>query len=77
MKRGIKRNPEAEAKAWNSLHPVGTEVHVTKDDGTVVQTKTRSEAWALMGHTAVVQLEGLSGCYLLDRVKRRPHTSAV
>lgn len=62
---------EAQVKAWNDLHPVGTEVAVTRDNGRVEHTKTRSEAWVLSGHTAVIMVEGISGCYLLDRVKRR------
>lgn len=53
--------------AWK--HPIGTPVLVTKDDGTTIETKTRSPAEVLAGHTAVIWLEGISGCYLLSRVK--------
>lgn len=38
------------------------------DDGSDVPSKTRSPAEVLGGHSAVVWLEGTSGCYLLDRV---------
>lgn len=50
-------------------HNVGTPVLVTLDDGKLWQTKTRSEAWVLGDHTAVVMLEGKSGGYLLERVR--------
>lgn len=53
---------------WNAQHPAGTAVTVRKDDGSEIQTKTRSEAAMLGGHTAVIWLDGMSGCYLLERV---------
>jgi hypothetical protein len=59
--------PQAEAAAWNLRHRPGTAVHVTRDDGTDFLTTTRSEAEVLGGHTAVVWLNGASGCFLLDR----------
>ncbi|WP_374650281.1 hypothetical protein [Rhizorhabdus sp.] len=31
-------------------------------------TRTRSKAEVLSGHSAVIWLDGISGCYLLDRV---------
>jgi hypothetical protein len=67
---------------WKDV-PIGTEVIVTKDLGEQVRTKTRSEPWLLgadsrdpsdpthnPGHTAVILLEGISGCYWLARVKK-------
>lgn len=60
---------QAECDAWNAKHAVGTVVDVTKDLGNVVRTKTRSEAQVLSGHTPVIWLDGISGCYLLERVK--------
>lgn len=56
-----------EVDEWNAKYPIGTAVIVTKDNGVQVHTKTRSEASVLSGHTAVIWLEGLSGCYALDR----------
>lgn len=53
---------------FNNFVPVGTPVEVTRDSGEVLQTKTRSVAW-LLGTQGVVQVEGIAGCYLLDRVK--------
>lgn len=53
---------------WNAKYPVGTAVVLKADGGQNVATKTRSEASILSGHSAVIWLEGISGCYLLDRV---------
>ncbi len=55
--------------AWNSQHPVGTAVVVTKDLGEPVRTKTRSVAQHLSSGTPVIWLDGIAGCYLLDRVE--------
>lgn len=65
---------ELDVESWNLSYPVGTRVFVKKDRDEVLETVTRSEAWALggsgnrPGHTAVIMVEGISGCYLLDRV---------
>ena len=67
--------PKAKTKAeqkkadkWNATHPVGTVVDLLKDGGEVVRTHTRSAAEVLSGHTAVIWLAGIRGCYTLDRV---------
>lgn len=54
---------------WNAKHAEGTAVTVAKDDGRIQRTVTLSEAWLLGGHTAVIKLHGISGCYSLERVK--------
>lgn len=54
---------------FNSSYPVGQRVTVLKDSGERVLTNTRSIAQVLSGHSAVIWLEGITGCYLLDRVK--------
>ncbi|OEU74058.1 MAG: hypothetical protein BA864_06925 [Desulfuromonadales bacterium C00003093] len=56
-------------EAWNSQNPVGTAVVVTKDFGEQVPTKTRSMAQYLPSGTPVIWLDGITGCYLLERVK--------
>ena len=64
-------NPAKQAdavEAWNKKHPEGTDVSVRRDDGTATVTKTRSPAWLLGGHTAVVMVDGIAGGYLLERV---------
>jgi len=54
---------------WNSQHPVGTAVIVTKDLGERIRTKTRSHAQYLPSGTPVIWLKGITGCYLLERVE--------
>jgi hypothetical protein len=53
---------------WNKRWPVGQAVTVRRDNGEGLLTKTTSEAQMLSGHSAVIWLEGISGCYLLGRV---------
>jgi hypothetical protein len=59
---------QRECDKWNERHPVGQAVTVRRDGGDITTTKTRSEAQMLSGHSAVIWLEGISGCYLLSRV---------
>lgn len=54
---------------FNLKNPVGAKVIVTKDDGSKQETITTSEAYILGGHTPVIHMEGIRGCYALDRVK--------
>lgn len=62
------KNLQKSVDAFNAKYPVGTEVAVKRDSGESQITKTRSRAEVLSGHSAVIWLEGISGCYLLDRV---------
>lgn len=63
-----KKLTEAVAR-WNGAHEVGAKVFVRLDSGEQRETVTRSPAEVLSGHSAVIWLEGISGCYLLDRVR--------
>lgn len=74
MKRKSQAQLEAEVTAFNNANPVGTSVVVTRDDGTHHLTKTRSEAFVMGGHSAMIQVHGISGAYRLDRVNRSPAT---
>lgn len=56
-------------EAWKDV-PLGMDVILTKDNGEQFPTKTRSAPWLLGGHTAVIQVDGIAGCYRLDRVRR-------
>jgi hypothetical protein len=56
---------------WNALYPADTPVIVKLDNGREIHTKTRSHAQVLSGHSAVVWLAGISGCYDLSRVTPR------
>ena len=60
---------EAAAAAWNAAYAVGTPVDLTRDDGSILETRTRTPAWALSSGDAVVSVVGISGGYLLSRVK--------
>lgn len=55
--------------SWNAQNEVGAAVTVTKDNGDEIHTTTRGKAYVLSGHTAVIFLDGISGCYALDRVR--------
>lgn len=57
-----------QCEMFNSRYPVGTTVAVRTDDGEALITTTRSKADVLSGHSAVIWVEGITGCYLLDRV---------
>ena len=57
---------------WNAKHPIGTACSLRKDDGTVVETKTRSDAYVCNAGYAVIHLENVRGYYLLDRVQVQP-----
>ena len=60
---------QAQCDQFNQTHPVGTAVTVQLDfRDEPFTTVTRSTAQVLSGHSAVIWLEGVTGCYLLDRV---------
>lgn len=60
---------QAECDAFNAACPVGGKVRVKLDFvDEPFETTTRSDAHILSGHSAVIWMENVSGCYLLDRV---------
>jgi len=63
------RDQQASVIRWNANHVVGCAVTVEMDSGEIQTTETRGPAYMLSGHTAVIQLRGISGCYLLARVR--------
>jgi hypothetical protein len=67
-----KRLTQKDCDRWNAHHPVGTQVDVRLDNGLTARTTTKSRAEMLSGHTAVIWLDGISGCYMLDRVRSTP-----
>lgn len=69
-KRSVKELDRQTAliEEFNEANQVGVEVDVKKDDGTIQRTRTRSEAWLMGGHTAIILLKGISGGYMLERV---------
>jgi hypothetical protein len=61
-----------EVAKFNSANPVGTEVRywrMGKEGEPTGTGKTRSEAWLMGGHTAVVLIEGTSGAIALTHVE--------
>ena len=59
---------------WNAKHPVGTAVtryKLIKPLREPQETKTRSEAWLMGGHTAMVMVEGIAGGVMVESVKPR------
>ena len=78
--REVKRpDPDASAKQveeWNAKYPVGTKVRryelVHPRGGNATVTETRSEAWLMGGHSAVVLLKGHAGGHMLDAVEVIP-----
>ncbi|HBG06296.1 MAG: hypothetical protein A2075_12055 [Geobacteraceae bacterium GWC2_58_44] len=52
---------------WNAKHAIGVAV-VVKRGNQDFHTRTISPARVLEGHTPVIWVEGLSGCYALDKV---------
>lgn len=53
---------------WNTLHPIGSpvEYHPVICEPAHHVTRTRSEAYVLGGYTAVLFVDGVSGCVALD-----------
>ena len=69
MNRRTPKSVQKKVDKWNAKYQVGQAVDLQKDGGEIVRTKTRSAAEVLGGHTAVIWLEGVTGCYMLDRAK--------
>lgn len=59
---------QAACDTFNAAYQVGAAVRVELDSGEVRETVATSEAQVLSGHSAVIWLKGISGCYLLERV---------
>ena len=66
-----RREAQVAAERFNAQHPAGTAVRywtgVVEGEGRL--GKTRSEAYVMGGHTAVVALEGLAGVISLSHVQ--------
>jgi hypothetical protein len=59
---------QAKCDKFNAAHQVGAAVSVKLDGGEVRETVTNSEAQVMGGHSAVILLDGIRGCYDLERV---------
>jgi hypothetical protein len=72
MKPPTAKQLEKQVNDWNAKYPVGTPVMRYKcidplSEGN--ETKTRSEAWIMGGHSAMVMVEGVSGGVCLESVQ--------
>lgn len=76
MKRPTMEQLQSQCDCFNNRYLVGQPVTVRRDCGQLQETATRSAAEVLSGHTAVIWLVGISGCYLLDRVTAIADTHA-
>ena len=61
-------DPQLNVDTWNHQVRIGDLVIYTDDRGKEHETRTRSRAEVLGGHTAVVWIDGRPGCVALDRV---------
>jgi hypothetical protein len=68
MRRPNFKALQSQVDTFNGRHPVGQRVVLRKDNGEGFETVTRSKAEVLSGHSAVIWVDGISGCYLLDRI---------
>lgn len=59
-----------ECAIFNAAVKAGDTVTYRRDSGDLFHTRTRSAAYVLSDHTAVVFVEGVSGCVLLSRVQK-------
>lgn len=70
-----KPNPKAQQKLvddWNAKHPIGTKVtryKLIQPLREPEETTTRSEAWLMGGHTAVVKVDGVAGGVMVESLK--------
>ena len=55
---------------FNAAFTLGDDVIYTDDFGVEHKTKTRSQAWALGHGDAVVMIEGRSGGFDVERIKK-------
>ncbi len=69
MTSNQQRNGQAIVDAWNKTHGIGDPVEVLMDDGRLILTATRSKAHVMATGVPVIWLKGITGCYLLERVR--------
>lgn len=68
MKRLTEKQLQNKCDSFNAKCEIGDVVSLLLDSGDTVNTVTISAAQVLSGHSAVVWLSGVRGCYLIDRV---------
>jgi hypothetical protein len=73
----MRKKQQQAADNWNARHAVGAAVTVQRDNGVILHTTTRSKAWVVESGIAVVQVEGIAGCYALERVQPSEQQASV
>jgi hypothetical protein len=69
MKKSSLKQLRKECDDFNTKYPIGTPVMLKKDFvDEPVETTVRHPAEVLGRHCAVAWFNGVSGCYLIDRV---------
>jgi len=66
---------QKQADFWNNKNPIGTKVmryKLIKPLREGVETKTRSEAWVIGGHSVIVKVDGVAGGVLLESLEVLP-----
>ena len=61
-----------QVESWNKLFPLGTPVRVYRiyqEEKTAFNSKTRSAAWVMGGHSAMVMVEGQAGGHCLTHLE--------
>lgn len=76
MKKPSVKAQQSLVDAWKCV-PKGTRVVVRKDDGQEYLTVVDAPALMLGGHTAVIWLDGISGCFALERVRKATEGDGV
>lgn len=74
MKPPNLRKLQQQCDRFNAAYPVGSAVRFRPVAGyrTTELTRTRSAAYVLSGHTAVIFVEGRAGCVALDHCEPEP-----
>lgn len=62
---------QAEVDALNEKMPVGSNVILRKDDGTILESEIKYPFSILSGRSVVGWVKGVKGCYLADRIMPR------
>lgn len=70
-KRPTQKQLNAQVAEWNATHPIGTMVSFEniRGAGETHRGKSKTEASVLNGSSAVIWIEGKSGCVMLSHCK--------
>ena len=71
--REVAQMAERSCTAWNNLYSVGTRVRLylgmLGDEKNSIETVTRSQAWVMGGHSAMIMVQGKTGGWSLTHVR--------